>query len=101
MKKLISTIPTLALTSSAALPLIACSRDDSLKIAFVPSKDPIKVMKIVKPLEGLLKNKIKELDLTFNKNVKITTTTNYQATGQALQDGKTALAFLPMCGHLY
>lgn len=96
MKKLISTIATLALTSSAALPLIACSRDDSLKIAFVPSKDPIKVMKIVKPLEGLLKNKIKELDPTFNKNVKITTTTNYQAAGQALQDGKTALAFLPM-----
>ncbi len=96
MKKLISTIAILALTSSAALPLIACSRDDSLKIAFVPSKDSIKVMKIVKPLEGLLKNKIKELDPTFNKNVKITTTTNYQAAGQALQDGKTALAFLPM-----
>lgn len=96
MKKMISTIATLVLTSSAALPLIACSPDDSLKIAFVPSKDAIKVMKIVKPLEGLLKNKIKELDPTFNKNVKITTTTNYQAAGQALQDGKTALAFLPM-----
>lgn len=96
MKKIVSTIATLVLTSSAALPLIACSPDDSLKIAFVPSKDAIKVMKIVKPLEGLLKNKIKELDPAFNKNVKITTTTNYQAAGQALQDGKTALAFLPM-----
>lgn len=96
MKKLISTIASLTLTSSTALPLIACSRDDSLKIAFVPSKDAIEVMKIVKPLESLLKNKIKELDPNFNKNVKITTTTNYQAAGQALQDGKTALAFLPM-----
>ncbi|WP_338987291.1 PhnD/SsuA/transferrin family substrate-binding protein [Spiroplasma endosymbiont of Dasysyrphus albostriatus] len=96
MKKLISTIATFALTSSAALPLIACSPDDSLKIAFVPSKDAIKVMNIVKPLEGLLKNKIKELDPEFNRSVKITTTTDYQAAGQALQDGKTALAFLPM-----
>ncbi|MBP1525964.1 MAG: PhnD/SsuA/transferrin family substrate-binding protein [Spiroplasma ixodetis] len=96
MKKLISTIATFALTSSTALPLIACSPDDSLKIAFVPSKDAIKIMNIVKPLEGLLKNKIKELDPEFNRSVKITTTTDYQAAGQALQDGKTALAFLPM-----
>lgn len=100
MKKLISSIATLALTSSTMLPLIACSPDDSLKIAFVPSKDAIAVMKIVKPLESLLKNKIKELDPDFNRNIKITTTTDYQAAGQALQDGKTALAFLPMGTYL-
>lgn len=96
MKKLISTIAALTLTSSAALPLIACSPDNSLKIAFVPSKDPIAVINKVKPLEKLLRDRIKKLDPEFNRNVNITTTTNYQAAGQALQDGKVALAFLPV-----
>lgn len=96
MKKLISMVTMIAFSSTSAMPLLACSPDNSLRIAFIPSINSADVMKIVKPLEGLLKTKLKKLYPSFNRNVKITPTNDYETAGRALKDGKTDLAFLPI-----
>ncbi|AGM25587.1 PhnD/SsuA/transferrin family substrate-binding protein [Spiroplasma chrysopicola] len=95
MKKILSVLATTSIMTAATSSVVACNSGNNLIITFIPSRDPIEVLKTVKPLENLLKAKLKEKDSSFSMNIKIITSTSYEAAGEALKNGKTALVFLP------
>ncbi|AGM26593.1 phosphonate ABC transporter, phosphonate-binding protein [Spiroplasma syrphidicola EA-1] len=95
MKKILSVLATTSIMTAATSSVVACNSGNNLIITFIPSRDPIEVLKTVKPLENLLKTKLKEKDSSFAMNIKIVTSTSYEAAGEALKNGKTALVFLP------
>ena len=67
----------------------------SLKITFVPSRDPAAILEFVGPLEDLLKNKLIEMGYTNLQNVTVEVSATYEAAGEALDAGTTDIAFLP------
>jgi phosphonate transport system substrate-binding protein len=67
----------------------------SLKITFVPSRDPAAILEFVGPLEDLLKNKLIEMGYTNLQRVTVEVSATYEAAGEALDAGTTDIAFLP------
>lgn len=67
---------------------------DTLKVAFVPSKDPDEIVTATEPLKDMLKSELSTLGYNVN-NVEITVGTSYEIVGQALTSGTTDVAFIP------
>jgi len=100
MKKLL----TLVLLAFAIFAIISCAPTaqapaergiTSLKITFVPSRDPAAILEFVGPLEDLLKNKLIEMGHTDLQTVTVEVSATYEAAGEALDAGTTDIAFLP------
>ena len=95
MKKLLLAL----LVVAAVFGLAACSdgKDEitSLKITFVPSRDPQEILEYVEPLEEMLKEKLIEKGYTALESVTVEVSATYEAAGEALDAGTTDIAFLP------
>lgn len=82
-----------------SLSLAACSnpKDEltSLKITFVPSRDPQAILEFVEPLEMMLKEKLIEKGYENLETVTVEVSATYEAAGEALDAGTTDIAFLP------
>lgn len=67
---------------------------ETLKVAFVPSRDPEEIITVTEPLKQLL---IDELEKEgFNvKDVEITVGTNYEAVGEAMAAGTADIGLIP------
>lgn len=97
MKKLLFLVGSFSILTTPVSTIVSCGgKSNTLRIAFVPSRNATDILKTVKPLEEKLKNKLKEKDSSFNKNVEITAATNYEAAGDSMKKGKSDLAFLPI-----
>ena len=99
----------LVLGVSAAALLAACSSQsgdsnaskesksktiDTLKVAFVPSRDPEAIVTATEPLKELLKKQLAEEGYTVN-NVEINVGTSFDAVGEALASGTADVGFIP------
>ena len=99
----------LALGVSAAALLAACSSQssdtgsskgkgsktiDTLKVAFVPSRDPEAIVTATEPLKELLKKELAAEGYTVN-NVDINVGTSFDAVGEALASGTADVGFIP------
>lgn len=84
--------------ATAATALVACGQDDAggttLRIAFVPSKDPDEIITATEPLENLLKEELFALGIAVDA-VQITVGTSYEAVGEALSAGTADVGFIP------
>jgi len=67
----------------------------SLKITFVPSRDPAAILEFVGPLQDLLKGKLVEMGYSNLETVTVEVSATYEAAGEALDAGTTDIAFLP------
>lgn len=67
---------------------------ETLKIQFVPSREPEEIVTQTEPLKEILKAKLAEKGYDV-KNIDITVGTNYEATGEALSAGSVDVGFIP------
>lgn len=67
---------------------------ETLKIAFVPSRDPDTIVTATKPLGDLLKKQLEKAGYKVN-NVQITVGTTYEAVGESLESGTVDVGFIP------
>ena len=67
---------------------------DTLKVSFVPSRDPEEIVTMTEPLKGLLKDELAKQGYDVN-TVDINVGTNYEAVGEALSAGTTDVGFIP------
>jgi phosphonate transport system substrate-binding protein len=67
----------------------------TLKITFVPSRDPQAILEFVEPLQDMLKEKLIEKGYTKLESVIVEVSATYEAAGEALDAGTTDIAFLP------
>ncbi|QOG09977.1 phosphate/phosphite/phosphonate ABC transporter substrate-binding protein [Leuconostoc sp. LN180020] len=65
-----------------------------LKVYFVPSKQPDKIVTATAPLKGLLKDQLKKEGYMVD-NVDIKVGTSYEAAGEALTSGTADIGFIP------
>ncbi len=78
--------------------LAACSNPKditSLKITFVPSRDPAAILEFVEPLEEMLLEALIEKGYSKLESVTVEVSATYEAAGEALDAGTTDIAFLP------
>ncbi len=67
---------------------------ETLKVSFVPSRDPDEIVTATEPLKGLFQAEL--LELGFNiANVEINVGTTYEAVGEALSSGTTDVGLIP------
>ncbi|MFB1051865.1 phosphate/phosphite/phosphonate ABC transporter substrate-binding protein [Paraliobacillus sp. JSM ZJ581] len=67
---------------------------DTLKVSFVPSRDPEEIVTATEPLKGLLKEELADLGVNVN-HVEINVGTTYEAVGEALSSGTTDVGLIP------
>ena len=67
---------------------------ETLKIAFVPSRDPETIVTTTEPLKELLKKELAKEGYDV-KNVDISVGTSFDAVGEALASGSADIGFLP------
>ena len=67
---------------------------DTLRVAFVPSKDPDEIVTATEPLKDMLKAELSEAGYEV-ENVDITVGTSFEAVGEALSAGTADVAFIP------
>ncbi len=67
---------------------------DTLRIAFVPSKDPDEIITATAPLENMLKEELSTLGYSVGA-VSITVGTTYEAVGEALSAGTADVGLIP------
>ncbi len=67
---------------------------ETLKIAFVPSRDPETIVTTTEPLKELLKKELAKEGYDV-KNVDISVGTSFDAVGEALASGSSDIGFLP------
>ncbi|MGV3487664.1 MAG: phosphate/phosphite/phosphonate ABC transporter substrate-binding protein [Tuberibacillus sp.] len=67
---------------------------DTLKVSFVPSKDPDEIITATEPLKNLLKDELKKQGYNVKK-VDINVGTTYEAVGEALSAGTTDVGLIP------
>lgn len=97
---------TIALGLSSLALLAGCSNNssspnqgssktiDTLRVAFVPSRDPETIVTATEPLKELLKKELANQGYDV-KNVDITVGTSFDAVGEALASGSADVGFLP------
>ena len=100
MKKLLSMVLVFAMTASLA----GCGKKesastdgktiDTLRVAFVPSKDPDEIVTATEPLKEMLKTELAGLGYTVDK-VDITVGTGYEAVGESLSAGTADVGLIP------
>ncbi len=81
-------------TNSASTDSSAKKVIDELKVSFVPSKDPDKIITTTAPLKDLLIAQLATLGYDVKK-VDISVGTTYEAVGEALEAGTTDIGFIP------
>lgn len=67
---------------------------DTLKVQFVPSRDPEAVSNATKPLENILKKYLSKEGYEVGK-IDVSVSTSYEAAGEALEAGSVDVAFVP------
>lgn len=67
---------------------------ETLKVQFVPSRDPEQIVTQTEPLAGILKDELAKHGYEVG-NVDISVGTNYEATGEALSSGTVDIGFIP------
>lgn len=67
---------------------------ETLKVQFVPSRDPQQIVTQTEPLAGILKDELAKHGFEVGK-VDISVGTNYEATGEALSSGTVDVGFIP------
>ena len=67
---------------------------DTLKVAFVPSKDPQEIITATEPLKNLLKDQLGKEGYTVG-NVDITVGSSYEAVGESLSAGTVDVGLIP------
>lgn len=67
---------------------------DTLKVQFVPSRDPESIIAATKPLEEILKTHLAKQGYEVGK-IEITVGTTYEATGEALSAGTIDVGLIP------
>lgn len=67
---------------------------DTLKVAFVPSKEPEEIITATEPLKAMLKTELAKEGYNVS-NVDITVGTSYEAVGEALSAGTTDIGLIP------
>lgn len=67
---------------------------DTLKVQFVPSRDPEAVTNATKPLEDILKKYLAKEGYEVGK-IDVSVSTSYEAAGEALSAGSVDVAFIP------
>ena len=100
MKKLLSMVLILAMTASLA----GCGKKenastdgktiDTLRVAFVPSKDPDEIVTATEPLKEMLKTELAGLGYEIGK-VDITVGTGFEAVGESLSAGTADVGLIP------
>lgn len=72
----------------------AAEEIDTLKVVFVPSREPDEIISATEPLKQLLIDELAKDDFNV-KNVEITVGTNYEAAGEALASGTADIGLIP------
>lgn len=67
---------------------------DTLKVSFVPSRDPDEIVTATEPLKDLLQEELKGLGFEV-RNIEINVGTTYEAVGEALSSGTTDVGLIP------
>ncbi len=67
---------------------------DTLKVDFVPSRDPEEIVTITEPLKGLLIEELSHLGYDVS-TIEINVGTTYEAVGEALSAGTTDVGLIP------
>lgn len=67
---------------------------DTLKVFFVPSRDPKEIETATEPLKQLIIDQLATEGYTVNA-VEITVSPNYEAAGEAIDAGQAHIAFIP------
>ncbi|PPE06344.1 PhnD/SsuA/transferrin family substrate-binding protein [Mesoplasma corruscae] len=100
MKKLLSIVAAIGLSSTTATSVVACGGGETFELVFIPSKAGTEVINTVKPLEQQLQNKLSQKAEarggSFKKKVKVSVSSNYEAGASVLTAGKADISFLPI-----
>ena len=100
MKKLVALLMALAMCLSL---LVGCGSQtqqssskkiDTLKVAFVPSREPQEIITATEPLKQLLKDELAKQGYEVG-NVDITVGTTYEAVGEGLEAGTIDVGLIP------
>lgn len=67
---------------------------DTLKVAFVPSREPAEIITATEPLKEMLKTEMAKLGYDI-ANVEITVGTTYEAVGEGLEAGTIDVGLIP------
>ncbi|MCT2536452.1 PhnD/SsuA/transferrin family substrate-binding protein [Aquibacillus koreensis] len=67
---------------------------ETLKVDFVPSRDPEEIVTMTEPLKGLLKDELSKLGYDVD-TIEINVGTTYEAVGEALSAGTTDVGLIP------
>ena len=67
---------------------------DTLKVAFVPSREPQEIITVTEPLKEMLKNELAALGYEVGE-VEITVGTTYEAVGEGLEAGTIDVGLIP------
>ena len=81
-----------AAEESAAEP--TAKKIDTLKVAFVPSREPQEIITVTEPLKEMLKNELAALGYEVGE-VEITVGTTYEAVGEGLEAGTIDVGLIP------
>ncbi|AKX34380.1 phosphonate ABC transporter phosphonate-binding protein [Spiroplasma litorale] len=96
MKKLLLFLGSSTMILAPVANIVSCGDSNKFIINLTPVKDPIETEKAMKPLEGKLQSKMKEIDPNFNKSVSIKMTESYENSAESLKSGTSDLGFLPI-----
>ena len=100
MKKIVNLISVFFLLalSFVGLTSVVSAQDaqeiDTLRVAFVPSRDPEEIITATEPLKQLLIDELAKEGFNV-KNVEITVGTNYEAVGEAMAAGTADVGLIP------
>ena len=72
----------------------AAEKIDTIKIGFVPSRNPDEIVTSTEPLKQLLKDELAKNGFEV-ENVEITVGTNFEAVGEGLASGTLDYGFIP------
>lgn len=67
---------------------------DTLKVSFVPSRDPDEIVTATEPLKGLLIEELANLGFDVD-DIEVNVGTTYEAVGEALSSGTTDVGLIP------
>ena len=84
--------PAAAGETGAAEP--AAKKIDTLKVAFVPSREPEEIITVTEPLKEMLKTELAALGYEVGE-VEITVGTTYEAVGEGLEAGTIDVGLIP------
>ena len=98
MKKLVALILSLTMTfalfGGSAVAESGAKKLDTLKVAFVPSREPTEIITATEPLKQMLKDEMAKLGYEIGE-VEITVGTTYEAVGEGMEAGTIDVGLIP------